>query len=736
VVTLILTAIQLRLDYNAGIAVIHQRFHQIKLTNIDSITQSLWTMDHSSLKIQLDGLTHIPDIIFTKITDENNKLLSSAGKINTNDTISKAIILHKIYRGRDLTLGTLMIVATKKNLYHELINAVIIILISQAIKTFLISFFILFIFYYLVTRHLEKIAQHSAKLELTSRSPRLTLERNDTLITRGDELSHVVESINAMSDKIYSSYNKLLNSQHNLAEREARFSAIFNSITDAIVFADCERHILQTNAGFSRQFGYSKEEVKGKSSIMLYAHPEDYWQQGKERYNAQAIPMSSAYELEYKRKDGSIFLSETTGGAVLLKDGTQIGLIAISRDISAKKRAEEENIRLQHELQQAQKMEAIGLLTGGIAHDFNNILASILGYSRLTLDLLKKSAEPKVIRYIENINSAGERARELVAQLLTFSRKDPGDPEIIKLPTLIDEVISLVRPGIPSSIKLIKIIDDNVPAVLMDITQMHQVLMNLCINARDAMPEHGTLTIELSFETKVNATCHSCKERIEGSYVKLSVEDTGSGIDESILADIFVPFLTTKDVGKGTGMGLSVVHGILHKHHSHIIVETQAGIGTCFHLLIPPVSTQDTTPDTLPEPAILSPDDGNGRHILVVDDEPTLALFLQDLLEIYNYKVTISTSSKDAVELFRQSPDQFDLIITDQTMPEMTGTEMIKQIFQINSDIPVILCSGYNEHVGEKEALKLGCALYLGKPVNNEVLLQAVHTTLKTRQSY
>ncbi len=734
-VTLVLTAIQFRLDYNADIAVIHQRIHQIKLTNINAITQSLWTMNRSSLTIQLDGLIRIPDIIFTKITDENNKLLSSAGNINTHDTISKTITLYKMYRGRNLTLGTLTVVATKKNLYHELMNTAIIILISAAIKTFLISFFILFIFYYLVTRHLEKIAQYSATLELTSRPPRLTLDRNDTLITRGDELNHVVESINTMADKISSAYSQLINNQHDLAEREARFIAIFNSITDAIVFADCERHILQTNVGFTQQFGYNKEEVTGKSSIMLYAHTAGYYNQGKERYNDQATPMSSAYEMEYRRKDGSVFFGETTGGAVLLKDGTQIGLIAISRDITAKKQAEEENIRLQHELQQAQKMEAIGLLTGGIAHDFNNILAGILGYSRLTLDLLKKSADPKVIRYIENINNAGERARELVAQLLTFSRKDPGDPKIIKLPTLIDEVISLIRPGIPSSIKLVKVIDDNVPAVLMDITQMHQILMNLCINARDAMLEHGTLTIKLGFETNVNAICHSCRERVRGNYVKLTVEDTGSGINETILADIFVPFLTTKDVGKGTGMGLSVVHGILHKHHSHIIVETQADVGTCFHLLIPPVIETNIPPDTTPEPATLPPDNGNGRHILVVDDEPTLALLLQDLLELYNYKVTISTSSMHAVDLFRRSPAQFDLIITDQTMPEMTGTEMIKQIFQINPDIPVILCSGYNEHVGEKEALKLGCALYLGKPVNNKVLLQAVHTVLQARQN-
>ena len=734
VVTLILTAIQLRIDYNEGIEVIHQRIDQIEFTNIDSIAQALWTINHSSIQIQLDGLNRINDIIYVKITDANNRLILSSGEINTDDTISENIVMRQQYRGQEILLGTLTVVATKENVYQQLIDTVIVILISQAIKTFLVSLFVLVIFYYLVTRHLKKVADYSDKLELTSRPAPLILERSHSRIN-SDELDRVVDSINSMSDNIYNAYQEVINNQHELAEREAKFSAMFDSMTDTIVFADDEGKILQTNMAFEKQFGYKAEELKGQTTSILYANPDDYKKQGKKRYNAETKSMSSVFEIEYRRKDGSTFPGETMGGAVFLPDGRQIGLIGIIRDISARKQAEEEKAQLQKELQQSQKMEAIGQLTGGIAHDFNNILASILGYSELAKNSLKSTADPSLSRYIQRISDAGVRARDLVRQMMTFSRNAPSDPQVIKLSALINDVSSLIRPTIPSSIELLTRVEKNVPAVLMDDTQMHQILMNLCINARDAMLSNGTLTIKLSYEKNIDAVCQTCKELIQGEYVQLTVEDTGTGIKADLLDSIFEPFLTTKAEGKGTGMGLSVVHGILHKHQSHIIVKTEPGVGTRFHLLIPAVSEPAMTPDIENPPARLSQSDGEGKHILVVDDEESVAMFLQEFLQIYNYKVTVTTSSKQAVDLYRQAAADFDLIITDQTMPEMTGTEMIQQIFQIKPDIPVILCSGYNELVGEKEALELGCSKYLDKPVNNQLLLQVVHETLAARQN-
>lgn len=729
-VTLVLTAIQLRIDYNHGINGIYQRIDQIQKTNMDSIKQSLWTLDHSSINIQLDGLSRISDIIYVKINDADNNLISSAGEINTKDTITEHITIKQYYRNQDILLGTLTVVATKENVYQQLIDTAIIILVSQAIKTFLVSMFVLIIFYYLVTRHLEKIALHSDKLDITSRPTLLRLDRKSSRWFQNDELDHVVTSINKMSQNVYNAYLELLGSNDTVADQGAKLNAIFNSISDAIVFADVDRRILQTNAAFSEIFGYSAEEVVGKSTLELYANPEEYKKQGEIRYNANAKKISSGYEVEYQRKDGSTFLSETMGGTVALPDGTQVGLIGIVRDITLRKRDEEEKVLLQKQLQQSQKMEAIGQLTGGISHDFNNILSSILGYSELGRTLLKDSTDQQLVQYLKRINDGAERARDLVAQLLAFSRSAPSDPRAIKLPVLIEEVSALIQPTIPSGIDVVTQIENNVPSIFMDYTQMHQVLMNLCINARDAMQNHGTLTIRLSYENNIDGICNACKEHINGEYVKLSIEDTGGGIKEEVLEHIFEPFITTKERGKGTGMGLSVVHGILHKHQSHVVVVTEPGFGSRFHLLIPPFYGDDDKQEIAPATVKLK-HDGKNKHVLVVDDEESITAFLEEYLEMFNYKVTVTNSPKQAISFFKHADIDFDLVITDQTMPEMMGAEMIKRIHQIAPDIPCILCSGYSEHVGEKEALQLGFSKYLNKPVDNQALLQIMQDILE-----
>lgn len=740
VVTLCLTTIQLFIDYNDGIDTLHQRIEQIKLTNIDSITQSIWTIDYASVNIQLNGLARINDIIYTELVDENKKLIAKSGEINTKNTITEKVTLTQDYRGKITAIGELTIVATKENVYQNLIDTAVIILLSQAVKTFLVSTFVLFLFYSLVTRHLEKIAAYTEKIKIDSKTDPMVLNRNHHSFHQGDELERLIESINIMSDNIYNSYTDLINSKLMLSEREAKFSAMFDSITDSIIFVDKNRKILQTNTSFEKQFGYKTNEIKGKTTEFIYVNLDQYDQQGAKRFNENANPRPTVYQIDYKRKDGSTFPSDTMGGAVTLSDGSILGYIGIIRDITSRIQTEEETMKLQNQLQQAQKMDAIGQLTGGIAHDFNNILASILGYAELMSSQLENSPDTKLNKYIKHIITGGERARNLVSQLLVFSRAAPGKPQPIYLPDLINEVISLLKPTIPSSIKLEINTDRDISDVLMDTTQMHQILMNLCINARDAMHDKGTLSIKLSKINNVSTFCSSCKKNIQGEYIKLSVSDTGTGINKDIIDNIFDPFKSSKAIGKGTGMGLSVVHGILHKHNSHIIVETEAGVGSSFHLLIPPFSGSDVknteeagekhkaieTTDT-----VVTQSNATSAHILVVDDESSIAQFMRDLLEEFKYKVTTTTSSKKAISLVKNAPSEFDLIITDQTMPELSGTEMIKLILDINPDVPVILCSGYNEQVNKQDAIKLGFSKYLRKPVNNKLLVASIEEVLQ-----
>lgn len=732
VVTIVLTGIQLWVDYNQGINNLHQRIKQIELTNIASITQSMWTMDSSLIQIQLDGLVRINDIVFVKITNENGKLIASSGDASTKNTIEKNIQLQYLYRNKNTPLGVLKVIATKENIYQTLIDTVIVILISQAVKTFLVSIFILVLFNYLVTRHLQKISQHSDEIELTKKTKELNLNRTKYNSIENDELENVVQSINMMSDNIYNTYISLIDNQLQLTEKDAKFGAIFDSLSDAVVITDNDRNILQVNQAFYELFGYTDHELKNRNTLMLYANPDEFHTQGRARYNTKSANEFSVYEIEYRRKDNSIFPSETMGGGIRLPDGTKIGFIAIIRDITVRKRAEEETAHLQEQIQQSHKMEAIGQLTGGIAHDFNNILSSILGYAELSKDKLRDSNDEKLLKYINNINSAGERARDLVAQLLAFSRSGPSNPKQINLNSLIDDVISLITPTIPSSIKLIKETSPNIPLVLMDDTQMHQILMNLCINARDAMQGHGQLTIKLSHEKNIDAICNSCKEHIHGEYVKLTIEDTGTGIQQNILNKIFDPFTTTKCIGKGTGLGLSVVHGILHRHNSHIIIDTLTDKGTCFHLLIPPIKKTDIKQTLQATETKERLHNGKNERILVVDDEESVAEFMQEYLQSQHYIVTSVTSSKQAIELFENAQAEFDLVITDQTMPEMTGDELVKEMLNIKPNIPIILCSGYSEKIDEKKALELGCARYLTKPISNTALLRAIQETLSS----
>ena len=729
VVTLILTGVQLWLDYNQGVNNLHQRIEQIKQTNTASITQSVWTIDNSSIQIQLDGLIRINDIIFVKVTNENGKLIASSGNISTQNTIEKNIALQYVYRNKSTPIGELTVIATKENIYQQLIDTVIVILISQAVKTFLVSIFILVLFHYLVTRHLQTISQHSDEIEFTKKPKELKIHRNKYNSIKNDELESVIDSINKMSYSVYETYIDLI-------EKDAKFGAVFDSLSDAIVITDNNRQIIQVNRAFHELFGYTDKELKNNTTQIIYANPEAFISQGKTRYNAKTENEFSVYEIEYRRKNGSTFPSETMGGAIKLPDGSHIGYIGIIRDITNRKQAEEETAQLQEQIQQSHKMEAIGQLTGGIAHDFNNILSSILGYAELSNDVLRDSHNEKLLKYISRINSAGNRARDLVAQLLTFSRSGTSNPQPIELEALIDDVISLITPTMPSSITLTKDIAADIPPVLMDNTQMHQILMNLCINARDAMQGHGKLTIKLSNESNATGICSSCKSHIQGQYVKLTVEDTGSGIQANILGKIFDPFTTTKDIGKGTGMGLSVVHGILHKHNSHIIVDSIINKGTRFHLLIPATestSTEQVTPEILETKTL----DNNNKNIriLVVDDEAPVTEFMQDFLRSQEYIVTSTTNSKQAIELFRNADPEFDLVITDQTMPEITGDELAKEIFKIKPHTPIILCSGYSEIIDEKAALALGCAQFLMKPISNTALLSAIKETLIANQT-
>ena len=405
------------------------------------------------------------------------------------------------------------------------------------------------------------------------------------------------------------------------------------------------------------------------------------------------------------------------------------GAFAFITDITERKRAEEEQKKLQGQLIQAQKMEAIGTLAGGIAHDFNNILSSILGYTDLALDDADK--ESLLYDNLTEVLTAGNRAKELVQQILALSRHDNPEIKPIQLNPLVKEALKMLRATIPTSIEIEENICSNQLVIVADPTQIHQVIVNLATNAKHAMEETGgVLAVDVEAVSIDENTETKCIDLTPGNYVRITVSDTGTGIAGEHIDKIFEPYFTTKEKGKGTGLGLSVVHGIIKNHKGHIAVFSEPGKGTTFNVFLPLAKQQSVE---LPSPTA-GPLATGTEHILIVDDEPPLVKILQQTIERMGYTATIFTSSMEALEVFQASPDKFDLVITDMTMPNMTGDKLASEIKKIAPDMPVILCTGFSEKINIQPGPDLQINGFLMKPVNKTKLAKTVRQVLDNKK--
>jgi two-component system, cell cycle sensor histidine kinase and response regulator CckA len=399
---------------------------------------------------------------------------------------------------------------------------------------------------------------------------------------------------------------------------------------------------------------------------------------------------------------------------------------------------EEYRMETHKRLAMAQKMEAIGTLAGGIAHDFNNILMPLMGYAELLNMRIDKNDSIK-LGYVDQILTAANRAKELVKQILAFGRQSGNDPYIIGISSIVKEVVKLLKFSIPSTIKIAGYFNADNDRVLADPTEIHQILMNLCTNASHAMRENGgTLTIDISeYYGKVSCR-HSACDELEGSFVTLTVSDTGYGISQSIINRIFDPFFTTKKQGEGTGMGLSVVHGIVKKYHGTIDVESSPDEGTTFKIYLPQIKADRINPSIL-LPSVnnknnVSDNSMNGDEklkVMYVDDETMIIELAEAAMEDSGFSVATFEDSFKALAAFEKEPDAYDVVVTDQTMPNLTGMSLAKRILQIRPDIPIILCTGYSEIVSVEMAKAIGIKEYVMKPVDFSRLISIIINHLK-----
>ena len=510
-------------------------------------------------------------------------------------------------------------------------------------------------------------------------------------------------------------------------QQDQGFQQVFDGIPLGMITIAPTGEITLVNRKAEQMFGYTRDELFGKLIEVLMPdhyqmhHPKqrnDFFRKPKVR------SMGVGRELFGKRKNGEEFPLEIGLTPIQFLGDTQV--LASIIDISERKASEKAQKLLRKQFYHAQKVEALGTLSGGIAHDFNNILNIILASAKILK--LELAQDEDKIQTLDQITKAGNRATDLIKQILTFSRMDQLDAGPVDLAAVVQEAIAMARATIPRNIEINKKIQENLPQTVADASQIHQVVLNLCINAFHAMEKTGG-SLDISLST-LEECCSSKGLEIERCY-RLTVEDTGHGIAAEHLEKVFDPFYTTKGVDKGTGLGLSVVHGVIEKHAGKITVKSPLSEqgGTLFSIYLPMVEVKDKIKPREASKAS-SIDAKPSSHLLIVEDELSLVKLYRRFFEKQGFVISHCDNGADALKLIQSGQDQFDLVLTDYSLPQMTGKQLAQTLVEIQPDLPIILMTGYSDVLSKNEAESMGIRHYLMKPIDLEVLQEAIESCL------
>jgi len=500
-----------------------------------------------------------------------------------------------------------------------------------------------------------------------------------------------------------------------LRASEEQYRAIFNAAADALVLRDSEARVVDVNPAFLEISGYAREEVISANRWM-FAGPSQF-ALAKEMHRRVIAGESVRFEVEGQHKDGSRFVVEMRAVPIVYRG--QPHALGMARDITQRK-------ALESRLRQAQRMEALGHLTGGVAHDFNNLLAAIMGYIVLASERDTATRDAKLSGYLDKALASSRQARDLIQQMLTFSRGQRASPRPLALADAVAESLKLLRSSLPASLEIETLLEKT-PAVMLDPVQLDQVLLNLSINARDAMAGLGRIEVAVrTTALREKAVCASCRKRFRGEFAELSVADSGPGIAPPVLERMFEPFFTTKEVGRGSGMGLATVHGIVHEHKGHVLVESAPGAGSRFRILLP-LHAGDVPAPSPEKPSSRIRNPLRGR-VLVVDDEKAVGEFMRELLESWGLEASAMSSPAGVLERIAREPP--DLVILDQTMPGITGMNIAREIAASHPGLPVVLYTGNSDRVEKEELDAAGVRALLQKPVEPDALYELLRTHL------
>lgn len=537
------------------------------------------------------------------------------------------------------------------------------------------------------------------------------------------ELTRELEELRKQNIALKISETKRKQAERALWESEEKYKSLVNQLPVGVYRTTKDGKFLHVNPALATILEFENVEE------LLMVNARDFHHESIQRLNQikkwEKEKGILSEEIRLQTKTGKIITVKDTGKAILDKNGEIQYFDGAIEDITDRKRAEEEKAKLEEQLLQAQKMEALGTLAGGIAHDFNNILGVIMGFTELVFRRLPEHSAMK--KNLQKVLDSSEHAKQMVQQILMFSRKSQKEMKPLNIGKIVKETVKFLRSSIPVTIEIRSHIAKNLKPVLAVESQINQVLMNICTNAAYAMREAGGL-LEISLE-EINIDLGAAlkKELAPGTYQQLTIRDTGCGMNPQVLKRMFEPYYTTKGPGEGTGLGLSVAHGIVKSHKGAIMVDSEPGKGTRFDVFLPTVKEIDTIIEKAdPEEPIPA---GNERILLVEDNQNLLGMSKQ-MLEDLGYEVTPRTSSVEALEYFKVCSKKVDLLVTDMTMPNMTGVQLAREIHKIRPGFPVILCTGFSDRISEENYQEQGINGFVMKPMTRRDIGEVIRKVL------
>lgn len=688
-----------------------QRDHEaavIAETLAISAAEWLAAYDAAGLQELIEAQRTNPDLIFALLTDRDGRILAHTDKSKTGQFLLDLPQQHEqtIIGNNAYSID----IAVPAKLAHQFVGWCRIGLSQKSTDKKIAAITINGIIYALVAILIGSFIAWRMGYRLTRRL--YTIQEAIALIRQGDRTARCPEIGTDEAAQLAQEFNVMLNSLEQsdaaLNASEKHLRELFEESPIGLVLRRMNGSLISANPAFLRIIGYPLDEAL-KLSVQNLT-PQKYMDEEQRQIDRlKTTGRYGPYEKDYIHKSGHL-VPVRLNGMVVVRDGEELIWSSVE-DITALKEAEMQKNELEEHLRQSQKMEAIGTLAGGIAHDFNNLLAAIQGYTELTLRT--GTCDEKTEKNLEHVLTAAERAKELVKKILTFSRKEKRRREPLDIHTVVEEALTFLIETIPSTVHIQADLDPATGLVWGDATEINQVVINLCTNAYHALPaEGGRIDVTLK-PVSIDARGASKVSHLHsGQYAQLTVADNGTGMPPEIMARIFEPFYTTKKPGQGTGMGLAVIHGIVQSHDGAIDVASEDGKGSIFTIIFP--LSRITIEN---EPGGVSMELLHGtEHILWIDDEKNLTELGKKTFESLGYRVTTSCSSLVAYELFRNNPDQYDLIITDQTMPDMTGDQLARNVLQIRPDLPIIICTGHSEVLNAEKAKEIGVKALIMKP--------------------